>query len=348
MSRGCGPGLVGGAAAAVAFNVVTFYVNGWPGPPGPRDLLVTSDAGSAGVPRCGPGRLAGHPGGADRPAVHDRRLCLVPALADASCTIRFRSRSALLTAGLYQACLAHLALAWPYGRLRSRLDRVVVAVNYGWNIGNNAVGNAVLEPAHQRLRRCLPGQPAAGRWLQPAAQALSTQGRLDRRHLHDSGRSGPDCPALVEARGYVTAGDDVADLGRGADRRLHWPSWTSRASLGSPDLVVYGIGPLILIAAPAAYAVGMFRARSARGAVGAALVGLEPGPAPARLRDALAKALGDPTLQLAFRRAGARLLRRYWRSALSTLTGCRPGGRWPRSIPAAKRCLSTTRSCARA
>jgi len=28
-----------------------------------------------------------------------------------------------LTGSLYQASLAHLALAWPYGRLRSRLDR---------------------------------------------------------------------------------------------------------------------------------------------------------------------------------------------------------------------------------
>ena len=35
-------------------------------------------------------------------------------------------------------------------------------------------------------------------------------------------------------------------------------------SLGVSDLVLYGIGPLILIAAPAAYAIGMFRARSAR------------------------------------------------------------------------------------
>jgi signal transduction histidine kinase len=48
----------------------------------------------------------------------------------------------------------------------------------------------------------------------------------------------------------------------------------------------------------------LIRARTARRAIGAALVDLEPGPAPARLRDALAKALGDPTLQLAFRAPG--------------------------------------------
>ncbi len=44
------------------------------------------------------------------------------------------------------------------------------------------------------------------------------------------------------------------------------------------------------------------RARTARGALGAAIVDLEPGAPPGRLRDALARALGDSTLQLAFRR----------------------------------------------
>jgi signal transduction histidine kinase len=68
--------------------------------------------------------------------------------------------------------------------------------------------------------------------------------------------------------------------------------------------MAYGIGPLILIAAPAAYAIGMVRTQSTRRAVGAALVDLEPGPPPGRLRDALASALGDPALQLAFRVPG--------------------------------------------
>jgi signal transduction histidine kinase len=42
-------------------------------------------------------------------------------------------------------------------------------------------------------------------------------------------------------------------------------------------------------------------ARSARGAVGTAIVDLEPGSSPGQLRDALALAIGDSTLQLAFR-----------------------------------------------
>jgi signal transduction histidine kinase len=76
------------------------------------------------------------------------------------------------------------------------------------------------------------------------------------------------------------------------------------SNLGLSPLITQGVGPLILIAGPAAYAIGVVRARSARRAVGAALVSLEPGPPPARLRDALAAALGDPALQLAFRVPG--------------------------------------------
>ena len=72
-------------------------------------------------------------------------------------------------------------------------------------------------------------------------------------------------------------------------------------NLDISNLAVFGIAPLVLILPPCAYLVGMVRARLARGAVGTALVDLEPGPPPERLRDTLAAALGDSTLQLAFR-----------------------------------------------
>jgi signal transduction histidine kinase len=74
------------------------------------------------------------------------------------------------------------------------------------------------------------------------------------------------------------------------------------------NVVTYGIGPLVLALPPAAFLGGMARARRARTAVGTALVDLEPGPPPGRLRDTLAAALGDSTLQLAFRRPGGSYL----------------------------------------
>jgi signal transduction histidine kinase len=67
------------------------------------------------------------------------------------------------------------------------------------------------------------------------------------------------------------------------------------------SLVSFGLAPLVLLTGPALFVASTIRARTARGAVGAAVVDLEPGAPPTRLRDTLARALGDSTLQLAFR-----------------------------------------------
>ena len=76
---------------------------------------------------------------------------------------------------------------------------------------------------------------------------------------------------------------------------------TGNLNLHVSNLVLYGIAPLILLAGPALFVASTLRARMARGAVGSAIVDLEPGAPPERLRDALARALGDSTMQLAFR-----------------------------------------------
>ena len=64
---------------------------------------------------------------------------------------------------------------------------------------------------------------------------------------------------------------------------------------------VLHVTPLVLLAGPLLFVTSTLRARTARGAVGTAIVDLEPGASPDRLREALARALGDSTLQLAFR-----------------------------------------------
>ena len=73
-------------------------------------------------------------------------------------------------------------------------------------------------------------------------------------------------------------------------------------------------------------------------------MGLEPGPAPARLRDALAKALGDPTCSLPSGLLTVGLCR-YWRNCLSTLTCCPRADADPARSRLPARCLSTTRNC---
>jgi len=75
----------------------------------------------------------------------------------------------------------------------------------------------------------------------------------------------------------------------------------SNVNIPVSDFALFEIAPLVLLTGPAVFVVSTLLARSARGAVGTAIVDLEPGSSPAQLRDALAIAIGDSTLQLAFR-----------------------------------------------
>ena len=76
---------------------------------------------------------------------------------------------------------------------------------------------------------------------------------------------------------------------------------TSNFNLPVSSLFLYGIAPLVVLAGPALFVASTVRARTAGGALGTAIVDLKPGASPGRIRDALARALGDSTLQLAFR-----------------------------------------------
>jgi hypothetical protein len=57
---------------------------------------------------------------------------------------------------------------------------------------------------------------------------------------------------------------------------------------------------IALATIPAAYLFGLVRARLARGAVGDLMLELGRMDAPGQLRDALARALGDPSVQLVY------------------------------------------------
>jgi signal transduction histidine kinase len=76
----------------------------------------------------------------------------------------------------------------------------------------------------------------------------------------------------------------------------------SLLDLSLPSLVSFGLAPLVMLAGPVLFVISTVRARTAGGALGTAIVDLEPGASPDRLRHTLARALGDSTLQLAFAR----------------------------------------------
>ena len=293
--------LIAGLIATTTFSVVAFYINGWPEPPGPAIYVITPTLVLLAYLTIGLIAWQRHP--AERIGLLFTIVgyaWFLPALTRLHDPLPFTV--GWLTGSLYQASLAHLALAWPYGRLRSRFDRAVVAANYAWNIGNNIVQMLFWNP---RTDGCGPACPANLLLVHGSARLYSTAGTV-------ASVVGVGLTAVIvaliawhwwSARGYA----------RRAMTSLVWVAVPIGAyvtiveipsNLGLSTLITQGIGPLILIAAPAAYAIGIVRAHSARRAVGAALVSLEPGPPPGRLRDALAAALGDPALQLAFRVPG--------------------------------------------
>jgi signal transduction histidine kinase len=211
-----------------------------------------------------------------------------------------------LIASIYGASLAHLALAWPTGRLRSRFERGVVISEYAWTAGQSLVSMLFWNP---RTNGCPVGCPA---------NLLLADNSTSVEHTFD---------AISVPFSLVLTGTVLTLIVR------HWRSaigWSRRAmvpllwisvvvialsvtqtvaenislrffNLPVVSFVLFNVAPLVYLAGPALFVISTVRARTARGALGAAIVDLEPGAPPGRLRDALARALGDSTLQLAFR-----------------------------------------------
>jgi signal transduction histidine kinase len=205
-----------------------------------------------------------------------------------------------LSEGLYGAALAQLGLAWPTGRLRSGFERAVIIAEYVTGVGFGLAGMMFWNPAFIGCNASCPANVLLiGAGSRPAWNAVNT---------------------ISGSVGLVLTGIVVALIVR------HWRSargWSRRAmvplvwisvAIGAEQiltgnllllplsgLVSFGLAPLVLLAGPALFVISTVRARTAGGALGAAIVDLEPGAAPGRLRDALARALGDSTLQLAFR-----------------------------------------------
>jgi DNA-binding NarL/FixJ family response regulator len=82
----------------------------------------------------------------------------------------------------------------------------------------------------------------------------------------------------------------------GLEQTLIWGPFNLPVS----DLVSFGLAQLVLMTGPLLFVISTVRAWMARGALGTAIVDLEPGAPSGQLRDALARALGDSTLQVAF------------------------------------------------
>jgi signal transduction histidine kinase len=210
-------------------------------------------------------------------------------------TLSWANGAVLFTIG--QACdllpaaiLLHVFLAFPTGRLRSPLDRGLVAAAYVTAGGLQLVGMLLGGFGPDSLLEVVSQPGAAHTLLDVQLVALSafsltgfallvarrrTAGRPLRRSvalLVDSFALGLVMIAVL----FVAGAFDV-------------PLETIRRA----TFVVLGLAPM-------AFLVGLLSARLARSAVGDLLVELRADPAAGELRDAFARALRDPSLTVAY------------------------------------------------
>jgi signal transduction histidine kinase len=185
----------------------------------------------------------------------------------------------------------HVFLAFPTGRLETRLERTVVGAGYAAAISLELVRMAVGGFGPHNLLE-VSSNADVGLWavrtqlivvsglLLAGVGILVHKRRLRRRPLRRSGELLVDWFGL----GLVMIAFLFLSIvfGGPAVREIRWAT-----------LATIGL-------APVAFLIGLLHARLARSAVGGLLVELHADPAPADLRDALARALRDPSLTLAY------------------------------------------------
>jgi signal transduction histidine kinase len=190
------------------------------------------------------------------------------------------------------ALFIHVFLAFPSGRLERPVERVVVAAAYSAGIGMQLVKMALGGVAGDNLL-AVAAEPAAALTIQriqlitlsvlalAAVALLFARRRAGVRPLRRSVALLVDSFALALVMIAVLLLAGAFEL-TGAFETIR------RVTFG-----VVGI-------APVAFLIGLLDARLARSSVGDLVVELDADPNPPELRDALARALGDPSLTLVY------------------------------------------------
>jgi signal transduction histidine kinase len=189
------------------------------------------------------------------------------------------------------ALFLHVCLAFPDGRLRSRYEALLVGTAYGAALGLQLL-KVSLGAFGPRSLLELSSQPNAARFVQHvqllslSAICLVGAGVLVTRR-RQAGRPRRRSVALLVdsfALGLVM----IAVLF--VFGTFDGPGFLT---IQRATLVVIGISPIVFL-------LGLLDARLARSAVGDLILELRADPDPADLRDALADALRDPSLTLAY------------------------------------------------
>jgi signal transduction histidine kinase len=203
--------------------------------------------------------------------------------------------------------VAHAAVAYPTGRLRSPLDRTCVGVAYAASLLLlGLLPSAVFDPKAGGCVECprnlvlVHGDgglfEAFNRYgLRAGIASLAAVGALLLWRLVRSLRAAAAVmvPALVSAMAYLTlvAWDFQHSLARGT------------LGIESFDVRIWRYEAAALAAFAFAVAWTLLRERQARASVARLVVELGQMPRPGAVRDALAQTIGDQTLELAYRRS---------------------------------------------
>jgi signal transduction histidine kinase len=206
---------------------------------------------------------------------------------------------------LYLVLLGQLFVSFPTGRLRTRWDRAVVASGYAWYVLTTVAGALTSNPV-------FPGQ------RQFEHNVFYAFGSA---HLNEVvqviGNVGAVVLVAVFAGTVVRHWVRASKPGRRALAPVLWATaptgaWIILDQLSNHVLTsaglndaVHTLGYLVLMALPFGFLIGLLRVRLRRAAVGNLVVelGRHTGP-PAGLREALARALGDPSVQILYRVRG--------------------------------------------
>jgi len=205
----------------------------------------------------------------------------------------------IFVAGLFGApLLAHIALAYPSGRLRTSFDRLVLGAFYASATAVGVVGLVTFPRRGPGCGRC-PWTPLF----------------LPNRTVFTAALWAGDHSAVVLVPLFLAAIALRWRRGSRAERRDLTPLWVAATILAvvyligafaSPDpndpfvYLLWELRAVLDITAPIIFVWGLLSTRLARSAVGDLVVELERALPPGGLRAALARALGDPSLDVAY------------------------------------------------
>ena len=185
----------------------------------------------------------------------------------------------------------HVFLAYPSGRLRGRFERALIVAAYVTAIGLQVARMSMGGFGPHNLLEAVPSSSASVavehvQLVGVSAFCLSGAGILAARRWRDGRPLRRSLGLLVDAfaLGLVMIGFFLVSYAFDgpAVAEIRWATF-----------VTLGLAPVVLL-------VGVLHDRLVRSAVGELFLELRADPAPADLRDALARALRDPSLILAY------------------------------------------------